>query len=84
MRRASRLGLPRRQTQTPYEYASSLGPHLPDAQGELASLTDAFVEARYSLHAIGKEREKQVRADWHLVRTALRSLERRRRDVDSP
>ena len=77
LRRASQQGFPRRRAQTPYEYDRSLGPHLPEAEQEMGMLTQDFVEARYSVHPVDREKEKQVRTHWQRVRAALRTLKRK-------
>ena len=79
LRRAGRVGFPRRRAQTPNEYSARLGPNLPEAREDLARLTGAFVEARYSVHPIDRETEQPVRASWRQVRSALRALRRRDR-----
>jgi hypothetical protein len=76
LRRAARAGIPRVQDQTPREYGSVLGPRLPEAHADLASLTDHFVEAKYSHHEITREREKRARVEWRTVRRALAALRR--------
>jgi hypothetical protein len=78
LRRAGQRGFPRQQAQTPHEYDATLGPHLPEAQQEMGQLTQAFVEARYSRHAIGREEDQQVQTVWKKVRAALRALKRGR------
>jgi len=78
LRRAGRQGFPRRRSQTPHEYNVTLEPHLPQAQQEMASLTQAFVEARYSLHPVDRRQEKQARTRWQQVKAALRALKRTR------
>ena len=80
LRRAGRLGLPRRRAQTPHEYDGTLGPHLDQAQQEMTQLTQAFVEARYSHHTFDRERDKQVRAGWQQVKAALRALGREKHE----
>jgi hypothetical protein len=80
LRRASRLGLPRRRSQTPHEYDDTLGPHLDQARPEMTQLTQAFVEARYSRHAFDQERDKQVRTRWQQVKAALRALRREKHE----
>jgi len=77
LRRAERQGFPRRRAQTPREYDATLGPHLPQARQEMDKLTQAFVEARYSRHAIDQEWTRRVRADWQQVKAALRALKRK-------
>ena len=77
LRRAAQRGFPRRPAQTPYEYHADLEPQLPEAHLEMALLTQAFVEARYSQHPIAPEQARRVRADWQRVKAALRALVRR-------
>jgi hypothetical protein len=75
LRRAARAGIPRVRDQTPREYGSVLGPRLPEARPDLSSLTEAFLEARYSRHEIGKVREKRARLEWRAVRRALAAIQ---------
>ena len=76
LRRASRIGVPRRQSQTPREYDLVLGPRLADSEVALEALTEAFVEARYSPHEVERDQERQVRRHWRQVKVALRALRR--------
>ncbi len=76
--RARRQGYPRRDSETPYEYDATLGPKLPEARQELTSLTQAFVEARYSRQTFAQEQERRVHGIWKRVRAALQALKRRR------
>ena len=76
LRRAKRKGLPRRQSQTPYEYDETIKPHLKNTQKEMDLLTEDFVEARYSQHPIEEARERQTRTRWKRVRAAIRALKR--------
>jgi hypothetical protein len=78
LRRADRQGYPRQGHQTPQEYSVTLKPNLPEAEIELESLTEAFVEARYSQHEVKPEQGQRARASWERVRAALRGLKRRR------
>ena len=77
LRRAEQQGRPRQRHQTPYEYAETLTPHLPQDQGEMDALTQAFVEARYSAHPVALDQERRVRDIWRRVKAALRALNRR-------
>jgi hypothetical protein len=77
LRRAGQQGFPRQRAQTPYEYDDTLGPHLPQAQQEMNLLTQAFVEARYSRHALDREQARGVRGDWQKVKAALQALKRK-------
>ncbi len=74
LERAGQQGVPRQGTQTPYEYDSALRPRLPEAQEEMARLTQEFVEARYSRHAVEEVHASQARNHWQRVRAALRTL----------
>ncbi len=76
LRRAGRLGFRRRRSQTPEEYDAMLGPYLPHARQDMDALTQAFVEARYSLHPVGRDRERQTRTRWQRVKAALRRFKR--------
>jgi uncharacterized protein DUF4129 len=73
LRRAGRLGFPRRPAQTPHEYEPTLAAHLPEAQAEADQLTQAFVEARYSRQAMGVDQARRVRAYWGRLRAALQA-----------
>jgi hypothetical protein len=75
--RARRQGYPRRSSETPYEYDATLGPKLPEARQDMTSLTQAFVEARYSHQTFDHEQDRRVRAIWQRVRAALQALKRR-------
>ncbi len=72
LRRAGESGLPRRPDETPYEYESDLAVALPEADPEVAALTDAYIEARYSQHAISAHLAGTVRKQWERLRRALR------------
>ena len=71
LQRTAQQGIGRNQTQTPYEYDHTLEPKLPAAQEELAHLTDAFVEARYSQHDITSQEAEQAKKEWQRVKEAL-------------
>ncbi len=71
---AKEVGLPRRQAQTPYEYSPTVEMALPEAQEEMARLTRAFVEARYSSHPISDEDVGSLQRTWEQLRQALREF----------
>lgn len=73
VRRGGERGIPRRPSQTPYEYANPLEQVAPEAGQDIAALTDAFVEARYSRHEITTGQAGRVRQSWERVRQALRA-----------
>ncbi len=73
VRRAGELGLQRRPAQTPREYQPTLAGELPEVEPELAQLTDAFIEARYSPHAVDPRTPQRMRALWARLRAAMRA-----------
>ncbi len=84
LQRAAQQGIERQQAQTPYEYDHTLEPKLPAAQEELAQLTHAFVEARYSQHDITAQDAERVQKKWERVKDALeqRLKENDKQEVD--
>lgn len=76
---AQRQGLARGRSETPHEFGSVLTGVLPEAHGELASLTEAFVEARYSRHDVPAEVGDEALRNRRRVRQALRGVTRERR-----
>lgn len=73
--RAKEQGFPRRDVETPYEYRRTLEPHLPEGQEAMGSLTEAFVEARYTDHEITPEMLAQQQTNAETLRRALRKAE---------
>lgn len=70
--RAEEAGFPRRGTQTPYEYRETLDPHLAEGHAAMRGLTEAFVEARYSTHAVTEEEVAAQAANAAEILRALR------------
>jgi hypothetical protein len=77
LRRGAETGLPRSQSQTPAEYAVTLESALPEIDADIASLTEAFVEARYTPHPVPPEKASLVKSTWERIRRALREAGRR-------
>ncbi len=71
IRRAHEQGLDRKPSQSPAEYAATLESTLPAAQEDIHSLTDGFMEARYSNHPITSEDSNIVKSAWGHIRRAL-------------
>jgi hypothetical protein len=69
--------VPRRTDQTPYEYSAQLAQLLPEAQPDIAELTESFVLAEYSPRPIGDDDARRVRRPWERVRRRLRTLGKR-------
>ncbi len=82
LRRAGDRGIPRKPDQTPYEYEDVLDTHLPNAEDEVAALTEAFVEVRYSPHSIDAERARSVQAHWQRLRQAIQQIKRQNDEAE--
>ncbi|HEX2997770.1 MAG TPA: DUF4129 domain-containing protein [Anaerolineales bacterium] len=64
-------GLGRKLSQTPSEYAATLESGVPTASEDIDSITNAFMEARYSHHEVNLQMADMVRATWQRIRRAL-------------
>ncbi len=72
VRRASERGVPRQPSETPREYEDDLESHWPELERELALLTEAFIEARYSARELPPEEAARVQEIWKRVKASLR------------
>lgn len=72
LRRSGEVGIPREPWQTPLEYAHKIEPYIPEVETEVKTMTGEFMEARYSQHPVGVEKEGLVRTAWEHVRGVLR------------
>jgi hypothetical protein len=80
LRRAAAAGLARRSGQTPYEYRALLAGRIPDAEQDIAEMTDAFVVAEYSPRPIEAADARRVRQPWERLRRRLRAMVAQRTD----
>jgi len=71
LRRAARIGHIREPQQTPYEYGQALAECLPELASEMTTLTQAFVEARYSQRIQDEQEADAVKKVWRRVRATL-------------
>jgi hypothetical protein len=71
IRRGAEQGLTRSPSQTPVEYAAQLEKALPTAGEDIDSITNAFVEARYSRQEVDSEKANAIKATWGRIRRAL-------------
>lgn len=71
IRRGGEQGLTRKPSQTPSEYAVTLEKALPSTGEDIDSITDAFVEARYSRQQVDSRQADAVKAAWGRIRRAL-------------
>jgi hypothetical protein len=72
VRRAEQAGQARRPGQTPYEYQADLRERFSDLEPDLGDLTEGFVKARYSQHAVEREDAEAVKGPWQRIKAALR------------
>jgi hypothetical protein len=72
LRRARERGFGRRPPQTPHEYEPVLEQQLPEAADDVAALTAAFEESRYSGHPVDAAAASAARERWGRVKQALR------------
>ncbi len=72
LRRAQENGLPRATSQTPQEYSAELDRLLPEQGPDVTTLTDAFVEARYTTHPIPEETAGKAKASWEHLRSLFK------------
>jgi Domain of unknown function (DUF4129) len=73
IRRGGEQGLRREPSQTPSEYAVILEKSLPSASEDIDSITEAFVQARYSRQEIDSRKADLIKATWGRIRRALQS-----------
>jgi len=80
LQRSAQQGLRRPPASTPLEFERLLADHLPEATEEVHSLTEAFIEARYTAHGITQEDASGVQAVWRRVKRFLTAHRRARKE----
>ena len=73
IRRGGEQGWMRKFSQTPSEYAVHLERVLPSASEDIDSITEAFIQARYSRQEIDSHKADSIKATWGRIRRALQS-----------
>ena len=76
VRRGEEQGLRRKPSQTPAEYARTLERAVPAVEEDIDSITDAFIEARYSRRDVDSRQADLAKAIWGRIRRALQSKSR--------
>lgn len=76
IRRGGEQGLQRKPSETPSEYAATLENALPSASDDIDSMTQAFVEARYSRQEVDSQEAVRVKTIWARIRRVLRNKTR--------
>jgi hypothetical protein len=74
VRRAREAGLPRQENQTPYEYAQDLAKRLSEEKAGVDSMTESFIEARYSRHDIPAKAARRTESIWEAIRRVLKTV----------
>lgn len=75
--RASQRGVARQKSETPLEFAHDLKENWPDAEVDVETLTNAFLQAQYSPQPIEAEQVNPVKAHWKQLRARLRRRQKR-------
>jgi hypothetical protein len=65
---AASKGCPREPSQTPHEYLARLQEWLPEARGQMGSLTDHYVNARYGSSAPTPDELERLTDNWKKLR----------------
>lgn len=73
VKRAEDWGVRREPPETPVEFETDLEAHWPEVRAEIESLTEAFVDARYSAHEWDVDEMRRVQEIWARVKAALRA-----------
>ena len=68
VRRSGETGIPRQPWQTPRNYAETLEPNLAGAEADIESMTEAFIEARYTQHVVDPDQVGRVQRAWNNLR----------------
>lgn len=84
IRQGNRSGLPRRPGQTAREYQEAVRTQVTEGQDALHSLTDAYINARYSRQEIDVERGAVSQRQFRQVRQAMLGRLRRARRGERP
>jgi len=77
LQRSAKQGFRRPPSATPSEYQKMLIQEIPEAVGQFDELTEAFIEARYSQHAITQDHISIVHKAWRQMKRVLRTRRRR-------
>ncbi len=77
LERAGQRGVARQESETPLEFAQDLKENWPDAEVDVETLTDAFLQARYSPQPIAAEYVNPVKEHWKRLRAHLRRRQER-------
>ncbi len=81
IRRGGEQGMGREPSQTPAEYANTLEKVIPPASDDIGSITDAFIQARYSRREIHADDANLAKAAWERIRRALQAKARSEKSV---
>jgi hypothetical protein len=77
VRRGGDVGIPRKKSQTPYEYAEDINENYSELEGTVDSVTDSFIDARYSEHEISEDLANMVKKQWDHIRKSFLNRQRK-------
>jgi hypothetical protein len=80
VRMAAEVGYPRSKAQTPYEYLATLRQAFPASESDIATITEAYVNAHYGQVPDSEEEVQRIRDCWE--RTRSREGKRRRSESE--
>jgi hypothetical protein len=80
IRRSRESGIGRRQAQTPLEFAGVLKDQVGDTDGDVDSITRAFMNARYSVHEVSEAEAADAQTAWDRIRSVLRNFRAGKQD----
>ncbi|NJN15555.1 MAG: DUF4129 domain-containing protein [Oscillochloris sp.] len=72
VQRANQAGISRRRSDTPYEFGARLREQIPDADEDIAGVTDAYVRSVYGPQPTNPDDAKRARSPWERLRRKLR------------
>ena len=82
LQRSAEQGMGRQPSQTPAEYAAHLKSALHASEEEIQSMTEAFVEARYSRQEVDSHQANAVKETWGRIRRALQTKAKAERSAN--
>lgn len=74
LRDASKIGIGRRRSETPFEYAQRFSKEIPETNQPMQELTNLYVQVRYSDSDAGNEQIIQANSLWKQIKEYMKQL----------
>lgn len=74
LRDAAKMGVGRRRSETPFEYAQRFTTEIPDTNESMHELTELYVQVRYSDSDAGSEQIVQANSLWKQIKEYMKHL----------